>query len=123
MPVVTKKAGYTDSYENGLYTLELWALAPDLAKEVAEAYRKGLAQPGMRKSLIVVNKECNMLGKDFQKMWKEASEIPSDFVVASAVVVPSPVIKFLLEQLTTTGKTEVKFFLKRDEAEVWITSK
>lgn len=123
MPEVARKTGYADSYADGLYTLELWALDPKLAPEVAEAYKRGLTQPGMRKSFIIVHKECNMLGKDFQRMWKEASEIPSDHVVASAIVVPSPVIKFLLEKVTTAGETEVKFFLNRDEAEAWIKSK
>ena len=115
-----KTQGFADSFEGDTFTMEAGKLSKATAPQAAEAYAKGLKNPGMKKSLIVVYKECNMLGKDFQAMWKEASQIPSDFVVASAIVVPSVVIKFLLEQVTDSGATIVKFFLDRAEAETWL---
>ncbi|MFA5535764.1 MAG: hypothetical protein WDA53_01170 [Bacillota bacterium] len=115
-----KTQGFADSFEGDTFTMEIGKLSKQTAPRAAEAYAKGLENPGMKKSLIVVHKECNMLGKDFQAMWKEASEIPSDFVAASAIVVPSVVIKFLLEKVTDSGETKVEFFLKREDAENWL---
>ena len=115
-----KTEGFSDGFEGDTYTIEIGRLNEETAPKVAAAYARGLMNPVMKKSLIIVYKECNMLGKNFQAMWKKASEIPSDFVVASAIVVPSVVIKFLLEKVTDSGETKVEFFLDRKEAEAWL---
>ena len=102
--------GFKDEFEGDTLTIEFGKMDIETAQKAAAAYQKGLNEKGMKKSLLIIRKEANLLGRNFQKLWAEASKYESDWVVASAIVVPSITLKFLLTQITAEDDTDIQFF-------------
>lgn len=112
--------GFKLDFNDDTLTLEFGRMDIDTAQNAAKAYQEGLNKEGMTKSLLIVRKEANLLGKNFQKLWAQASKYESSWVKASAIVVPSVTLKFLLTQITADDETDIQFFLDKERAKKWL---